>query len=119
MVLEGVGEDLVVEFYGFLLLCHPLSREGWVLGILVWLTSKNLQKQVLILLILDSDLEVLRNLTEHVQLLQPLLPAVRNFLVGPELKADECDVDEFLDTSVLLERFEEATTLLVLSANLI
>jgi len=64
-------------------------------------------------------LEVLRNLTEHIKLFEPLFPALGDFFVCPKLKTDAGDVDEFFDTAILLEGLKEATALLILAAYVI
>lgn len=115
VVLEGVCEDLVIELYCLFLLVGPFGRKGSILCILIRLSSQDLQKQVLVLFVLDCDLEVLRNLAENVKLAQPLLPAVSDFLVLPDFKADQGNVDELFDSAILLERLKEATALLVLT----
>ena len=61
----------------------------------------------------------MRNLAEHVKLLEPLLPGIGHFLIGPELEADEGNVNELLNSAVLLERLKEAATLLVLTTDVI
>jgi len=48
-----------------------------------------------------------------------VLPTLSHLFIGPELEGDKGHVDEFLDTSILLEGLKEATTLHVLLLNLV
>jgi len=47
------------------------------------------------------------------------LPAIGDFFIGPELEGDKGDVDELLNTAILLECLEEATALLVLALDVV
>jgi len=64
-------------------------------------------------------LEILRNLTEHVKLFEPLFPAIGYLEVCPHLKANKCDIDEFFDASIFLESLKETTVLNILALDLI
>ena len=119
MILKCVSQDLVVQLDSLFLLVHPCCFKFGIFRVLIGLTCKDFENEVLVLLVLDRLLEILRNLTKHVKLFKPLFPAVCDLSVRPHFKTDKGYIDELFDTSILLECLKESTVLNILALNLI